>query len=48
VRGYVVRRLVERCLILGLVAVFIWFMLKDWFQSNSINDFGVNVANLEV
>jgi len=43
----VVRRLVCRCLITRLVAMFIWFRLKDQLQSitYSINDLDVNVVD---
>jgi len=41
---FVVRRLVRRCLISRLLAVFIWFILKINY---SIKDLGVNVADPE-
>jgi len=41
---FVVRRLVRRCLISRLLAVFIWFILKIDY---SIKDLGVNVADPE-
>jgi len=46
VRRCVVHRLVRR-LIWRLVAVFVWFLLKDQLQSitDSINDLGINVAD---
>jgi len=45
----VVRRLLRRCLILYLVAVFVWFISKDQFQSitDSINDLYVSIADPE-
>ena len=39
---FVIRRLVRRCLISRLLAVFIWFILKI---DCSIKDLGVNVAD---
>jgi len=42
--SFVVRRLVRRCLISCLLAVFIWFILKINY---SIKDLGVNVADPE-
>jgi len=46
VRRCVVRRLVRR-LISRLVTVFVYFLLKDLYQSitNSTNDLGINVAD---
>jgi len=41
---FVVRRLVRRCSISRLLAVFIWFILKINY---SIKDLGVNVADPE-
>ena len=41
---FVVRRLVRRCLISRLLAVFVWFILKIDYL---IKDLGVNVADPE-
>jgi len=45
----VVCRLVRRYLILRLIVVFVWFLLKNRFQSitYSINNLGVNITNSE-
>jgi len=49
VRRCIVRRLVWGCLISRLVAVFVWFILKDQIQSitNSIDDLDANIADPE-
>jgi len=49
VRRCVVCRHVQHCLILRLIAVLVWFILKDQLQSitYSIDDLDVNVADPE-
>jgi hypothetical protein len=44
-----VRRWIGRRLVRRIVAVFILFFSKNYLQSitDSINDFGINVADLE-
>lgn len=37
-----------RYLISRIVGCFFGSMLKDWFQSNSINNLGVNVEDISV
>jgi len=49
VRSCVVRRLVRRCFVLRLFAVFVWFILKNQLQSitDSIDDLDANVSDPE-